>query len=134
VGVNLYLAVKHLHVLCVVLSAVGFFLRGVLVWRDSPVLQHRLLRVIPHVNDALLLAAALTLAGMSGQYPFFENWLTAKVFGLIGYIILGSLALKAGRGKSVRLTCWGLALLVYGYVVSVAMTRDPWGFMASLSG
>jgi uncharacterized membrane protein SirB2 len=26
--------------------------------------------VLPHINDTVLLVAALTLAAMSGQYPF----------------------------------------------------------------
>jgi uncharacterized membrane protein SirB2 len=120
----MYIAFKHLHVLFVVLSGLGFFLRGILMLRESPLLQARWLRIVPHVNDTLLLAAAIVLAVMSEQYPLAETWLTAKVFGLIVYIILGSLALKAGRSKSVRVASWLLALLVFGYIVGVAMTRN----------
>lgn len=131
---SLYLAIKYLHVACVGLSGLGFFLRGVLMLVDSPRLQHRALRIVPHVNDSLLLAAAIALAAMSGQYPFVADWVTAKVFGLIGYIILGSLALKTGRSKPVRFTCWVLALLTFVYIVSVARTRTPLGFLAAWIG
>lgn len=129
---NAYFAIKYLHVTCVILSGAGFFLRGLLMLSDSPLMKNRWLKIIPHINDTLLLLAALTLAAMIGQYPFVTGWVTAKVFGLIGYIILGSLALKAGRSKRVRLICWMLALLVFAWIVSVALTHDPRGFLASM--
>ena len=54
----------------------------------------RWIRVLPHINDTVLLSAAVGLVLMSGQYPFVDAWLTAKVLGLTAYIILGSLALR----------------------------------------
>lgn len=128
-SVNLYLLIKHLHVSCVVLSGLGFFVRGVLMWQDSPWLRHRLVRTLPHVNDALLLAAAITLAVMSEQYPLVAPWLTAKVSGLLLYIFLGFIALKEGRSRFVRRCAWLAALLVFGYIVSVAYARDPLGIL-----
>lgn len=125
-----YPAVKHLHVACVVLSISGFLLRGVLMLVDSPWRHARWLRIAPHVNDSLLLAAALTLTVLVGKYPFVDAWLTAKVFGLIAYIVLGSVALKAGRTRAQRATAWLAAIAVFGYVVSVALTRDARGIFA----
>ena len=114
------------------LSVGGFFIRGLLMLADSSLLQRRWLKVAPHVDDTVLLAAALVLMAMIGQYPFVDAWVTAKVFGLIGYIILGSLALKPGRGKGVRLACWLAALAVFAYIASVAMSKDAWGFVGLL--
>ena len=124
-----YLAIKHLHVTCVILSGLGFGLRGGWMLMDSPRLQHRLARTLPHVVDSLLLGSALTLAVLSGQYPFVEGWLTAKLGGLLAYIVCGSLALKRGRTKAIRAVFLFLALLAYGYIVSVALTRQPWPWM-----
>jgi uncharacterized membrane protein SirB2 len=120
-----YLALKHLHVTCVVLSGLGFCLRGWWMLRESPLRQHRLTRVLPHVVDTLLLGSALTMAWLSGQYPFVNGWLTAKLCGLIAYILLGAMALKRGRTKAIRRRYFGLALLAYAYIVSVALTRNP---------
>lgn len=125
----MYIAIKHLHVACVIVSISGFFLRGMLMVAESPILQQRWIKVVPHVNDATLLAAAIALSAMSGQYPFVDGWLTAKVFGLITYIILGSIALKAGRTRGVRIAAWLAAMVTFGYVVSVALTRNPAGFV-----
>lgn len=124
----MYLAFKHLHVTCVIISITGFFLRGLLMWAESPVLRQGWLRWLPHVNDTLLLVAAIALSVLSEQYPLVAPWLTAKIFGLIAYIILGSVALKAGRTRAVRLAAWLLALVVFAYVVSVALSKNPWGF------
>jgi len=125
-----YVLFKHLHVTFVVLSVTGFFLRGVLMMRDSPLLHRRWVKVVPHVNDTALLAAALGLMVITGQYPFVHDWVTAKVFGLIAYIILGSLALKAGRTRGARIGAWLAALAVFGWVVTVALTKNPWGFVS----
>ncbi len=129
-----YLAVKHLHVACVAISGSGFMLRGVRMLAGAPPARRRWLRIAPHVNDTLLLAAAIVLVLLSGQYPFVEGWLTAKVFGLIAYIALGSLALKAGRTKGVRIAAWLAAIMTFAYVVSVALTKNPLGFMALIGG
>lgn len=121
-----YLALKHLHVTCVVLSGLGFCLRGWWMLRDSPWQRHRLSRSLPHVVDSLLLGSALSMAWLSGQYPFVNGWLTAKLFGLLAYILLGSLALKRGRTPAIRARCFGLAILAYAYIVGVALSRSPW--------
>ena len=120
-----YLILKHLHVTCVVLSGLGFCLRGWWMLRESPLRQHRLTRILPHIVDTLLLGSALTMAWMSGQYPFVEGWLTAKLCGLLAYILLGMMALKRGRTQAIRARYFGLALVAYAYIVSVALTRSP---------
>ncbi len=125
-----YALLKHLHVGMVILSGAGFFLRGLLMARESPLLTQRWVKVVPHITDTALLAAAIGLSVMSAQYPFVATWVTAKVFGLIAYIILGSMALKAGRTRRVRITAWLAALAAFGYVASVALTKNPLGFIS----
>ena len=128
----MYLAVKYVHVISVALSLTGFFLRGILMMRDSPLLGARWIRVVPHINDTVLLVAALTLAAMSGQYPFVVGWVTAKVLGVIAYIILGALALRDASTRRLRIACWFASLAVFGWIVSVALTRQPTGFLAAV--
>jgi len=124
-----YLIVKQVHVLCATLSIAGFALRGVLMLRDSALLQSRIARAAPHVVDTLLLASAVVLSWQSAQYPFAQGWLTAKLLALVAYIVLGTVALKRGRTKGVRAAALALALLAAFYIVSVAVTRDPAGFL-----
>ncbi len=121
----IYLALKYLHVTCVILSGLGFLWRLRLMWLASPSLSHRLARVLPHIIDTLLLSSALLLAWLSGQYPFAADWLTAKFLALLAYIIFGSIALKRGRTRPIRGVFALLALLTYVYIVSVALQRSP---------
>lgn len=129
----IYVLVKYVHVTTVILSLSGFFLRGLLLLHASPIMNARWIRILPHVNDTILLIAAVTLAAMSGQYPFVVDWVTAKVLGLIAYIILGSLALRPGSSRKARIGCGLAAMGVFGWIVSVALTRQPKGFLTVLS-
>ncbi len=128
----MYAVIKYVHLFSVTLSLTGFFLRGVLTLRASPLMKARWIKVLPHINDTILLAAALSLAVMSDQYPFVSGWVTAKVLGVIAYIILGSLALREGSSLRTRVVCWVTAMAVFGWIVSVALTRQPAGFLAVL--
>jgi uncharacterized membrane protein SirB2 len=128
----MYAVVKYIHLISVSLSLAGFFLRGLLMVRASPLLNARWIKVLPHVNDTVLLAAALSLAFMSEQYPFVAGWVTAKVLGVIAYIILGALALRDASTLRMRIVCWLAAMAVFGWIVSVALTRNPAGFLAAL--
>jgi uncharacterized membrane protein SirB2 len=119
-----YLALKHLHVTCAVLSGSFFLLRGLWMLWDSPMLQRRWVKVVPHVVDTLLLSTALALVFWSGQYPFVQPWLTAKVLALVAYIVLGTIALKRGKTKGVRTFALLAALATFAYIVAVALTRQ----------
>lgn len=119
-----YLAIKHLHITFAVLSGSFFLLRGLWMLADSPMLQRRWVKVTPHVVDTLLLASALVLVFWSGQYPFVQPWLTAKVLALVAYIVLGTMALKRGRTKGVRTFALLAALATFAYIVAVALTRQ----------
>ena len=122
-----YLIAKYVHVACVGLSLAGFAARGVLMLADSPLLRGRFARVAPHVVDTLLLGSAIWLAAILGQYPFVHGWLTAKVLGLFAYIALGAVALRHGRTRAIRAAAFAGALCAAGYILAVALVRDPRG-------
>lgn len=125
----MYNGIKHLHMLLAVVSLFGFVLRGAWMLRDSPLLQQRVVRVLPHVVDTLLLATAVALAVMSAQHPLVTGWVTAKVVGLIAYIVLGVIALRRGRTRGIRITAFVAALLVFAWIASVAVSKTPAGFL-----
>jgi len=97
---------------------------------DSPQLQRRWVRIAPHLIDTVLLASAIGLTLILQQYPFVNDWLTAKVLALIAYILLGGIALRRGPTRAIRAAAWVAALATFGYIVSVALTRHPLGFLA----
>lgn len=119
-----YLAIKYLHITCAAISGSFFLLRGIWMLLDSPMLQRRWVKVVPHVVDTLLLATALVLVFWSGQYPFVQPWLTAKVLALVAYIVLGTVALKRGKTQGVRTLALVAALATLAYIAAVALTRQ----------
>ncbi len=136
----LYSMIKHLHLTCVLLSITGFCLRGLWQLKKSALAGRQDLssdrwqrwRWLPHVNDTILLLAALALTLQVDQYPFMDGWLTAKVLGLIVYIILGSVALTPGRPPRLRLGVGLLAVLVFAWIGSVALSKQVLGFLAMI--
>ena len=124
-----YFLLKHIHISCAGISLALFFLRGIWSFRDSPIMRQRWTKIVPHVVDTLLLVSALALAFTIEQYPFVDAWLTAKFFGLVLYIALGSIALKYGKTKAVRISAWLAALAVFAYIVLVAKQHNPLPFI-----
>jgi uncharacterized membrane protein SirB2 len=120
-----YFALKSVHMSSVGATYALFVLRGIWMMRMPDMLTRRWVRIVPHVIDTILLASAIALALAIHQYPFVEGWLTAKVIGLLVYIVLGSIALKRGRSKAVRVRAWLAAQAVFAYIVAVAVTHSP---------
>lgn len=118
--------IKTLHVLTAVLSISGFVVRG--YWRltGSPRLTRKWVRIVPHINDTLLLASGVWMAWQSAQYPLVAPWLTAKIAGLIVYILLGLALMRFAKGRSLQFTVYVLAIITFIYIASVAFTRSPW--------
>lgn len=120
-----YAAIRHLHIACAGISVSLFAARGAMQLGGIDWRRWRWLRIVPHVNDTLLLTAAVALAVISAQYPLAQPWLTAKVLGLCAYIALGSLALRRSVPVKVRRNAFVGALLAAAYIVGVALTRSP---------
>lgn len=120
-----FLTLKTLHISCAIGSYVLFFLRGIWSMNGSPVMRQSWIKVVPHIMDTLLLIFAIALAFSIHQYPFVDAWLTAKFFALLMYIGLGSVALKYGKSKTIRLSAWLAAQAVFAYIVLVAIYHNP---------
>lgn len=122
-----YLPLRHLHIACAILSISLFVLRGALMLAESPWQRSLVLRYLPHAVDTVLLTSALMLTTIIHQYPFANGWLTAKVVLLTAYIVLGSIALKRGRTRRVRIAALATALLAVAFLLSVARAHHPLG-------
>jgi uncharacterized membrane protein SirB2 len=109
-----------------------FLVRGCMMLAGLPAANHAALRRISVVIDSLLLAAAITLTTIIHQYPFVQAWLTVKLVLLVVYIVLGVFALRRGRTRAIRATCFAAAMIVFLFIVSVARAHDPLGAFVRL--
>ena len=120
-----YLIIRHIHMGCAALTITLFALRGGMALVGVDWRRWHPLRWMPHLNDTILLTAAVTLVLMSRQYPLQQGWLTAKVCALLLYIGLGRQALKPDLTSRQRLPWFVGALATVGYIVVVAVTKRP---------
>jgi uncharacterized membrane protein SirB2 len=129
----IFATLKLIHMGCALLSITGFTLRGYWMLTDNPLLNLSTAKVFPHIIDTLLLASAIGMLLVWSISPLELNWLTAKILGLLAYIILGMIALRFGRTKKQKGVAWLLALICAGYIVSVAYSKNPLGLFSFLS-
>ena len=127
-----YATIKLLHQSSVALSGLGFAVRGIASLRGAQWTQSRLAKSLPHVVDSVLLLSAVTLSAMLHLNPAHAPWLMAKLLGLLLYIGLGIVALRPRFGWKTRATAWVLALVVLAWIATVAVLKNPWGFIAIL--
>lgn len=121
----MYLALKNLHVLCAVISIIGFIVRGALRIANSSALQKKWLRIAPHIVDTLLLLSAFGLTLEIHQYPLTSSWLSAKLIGLFVYIGLGVVTLKLAKTQPVRIIAYLFAIATFAYIAMVAVAKSP---------
>lgn len=121
----LYIAMKHTHLLAIVLSVLLLTVRYILMMKDSPLLQNKFLKITPHVVDTVLLASGVALIFITGFIPFTPAapWLTQKITCVLVYIALGFVTLKLGKTKLIRSIAYFGALGWLYWAAHLAMTK-----------
>jgi uncharacterized membrane protein SirB2 len=122
-----YLALRQVHIACAILTISLFAFRGLLMLAGSQMHRNMVLRIVPVAVDTVLLTTALMLTTVVRQYPFATGWLTMKVVLLVVYVALGSIALRPGRTRRVRMAAFVAALATVAFLVTVARTHSPLG-------
>ncbi|GAB4346124.1 MAG: hypothetical protein Kow006_04200 [Gammaproteobacteria bacterium] len=128
---NYYLEIKLLHMSCAALSFLLYTTRGIWMLTGSRWHSTFVARRLPHWNDALLLTMGILLTMILRQYPGTHDWLTAKLIALLVHIGLGFVAFRGPESRRVRVTAWLGSLLAFGYIVAVALTRQPLPFLSA---
>ncbi|MDE3010899.1 MAG: SirB2 family protein [Pseudomonadota bacterium] len=127
-----YAAIRLVHQGAVALSISGFVARGIGAFAGAAWSRGRTARWLPQLVDSVLLLSALSLAWMLGVTPWSAPWLAAKLIALPVYVVLGVLALRPMLPLPARIAAWLAALATVGYIVSVAISKNPAGFLAWL--
>lgn len=119
--------VRALHIACAVISISGFALRGIGMMLDARWLKLKLVNILPHIIDTLLLLSACWLVAIYGIALLSQGWLLAKIIALPCYVVAGTVALKRGKTKQQKIVAFAVALFVAGYIVVTAVTKSPIG-------
>ena len=121
---NSYFLFKSIHIATVCLSISGFLLRAYWRFFRPDKLRQRYVKILPHINDTLLLLSAIALTVTLSQYPFLQHWLTAKVLLLLVYIIAGSIALKNCSSASTSAFALAIAICSFTGIVFIALRHN----------
>ena len=112
----------------------GFVLRVYWMMIQSEHLTLKTVRIVPHIIDTLFLLSGFALVSILQLNALTEPWLLAKFTGLIGYIVLGTIAIKRGPTLQIRVIAFVGALSLFAYIVGVALTRSPVSWLKFLVG
>lgn len=128
--IEFYAQIKWVHVAAVLTSGSLFLLRGLLVQLgQSRIAQAAPVRYLSYSIDTVLLTAALMLLTILPGAMFANGWLATKLALLVVYVVLGTFALKRGRTPRTRLVTYVLALMVFGFMYTIARAHQPLGFI-----
>lgn len=122
-----YLTIKHAHAGLAYLSALLFLIRFGLMYAGSGLMKIKLIKILPHVIDTVLVLLAIWLCILIQQYPITDHWLTAKVVALVVLVGAGVVAIKR---RSIPAAIVTLAL--YGYMIGVAKTHSVLSWAQSI--
>lgn len=123
-----YSSIKTLHLITIAVTAVLFLTRFYWLQTGSAMLHQRWVRILPHLNDTLLLVSGILLVTITHFYPFSPQgaWLTEKLFGVIIYIVLGAIALgRRPRAQKVRWIAFIVAVVALVLICQLATSKMP---------
>ena len=132
--IEFYPEIKLVHIWAVIASGLLFSARGAGLLAGGQWPRSLVVRCLSYTIDTTLLTAALMLMTIVQQYPFVDGWLTVKLLLLIAYIAVGAVALGRHVSPGARRNYFGAALVIYAYIVGVALAHHPFGFLTDIFG
>ena len=132
--IEYYLQIKQFHVFVAVLSGAIFAVRGAFLLGGATWPQALPVKWLSYAVDTALLTAALMLLTILPWAMFANGWLLVKVTLLVVYVVVGVFALRRGRTRRTRATCYVAALLVFGAIYSIARAHHPLGVLLRFLG
>ena len=128
----MYDTLKAVHVATVVLTILGFMLRAYWMMTRPELLAAKLVKLLPHVIDTLLLISGIALIATLHLPVLEQPWLLAKLLALVAYIVLGAIALGRGKTMRSRVTASVASLAIFAYIVGVALSKSVASWIAYL--
>ena len=116
-----------------VLSLAGFVARGLGAFSGAAWVHGRLARTLPHVVDTVLLLSALAMAWMLRLTPGSRHGSPPRSPGCCCTSAWGCWRCGRGGRWRWRIGAWVAALLCFGWIVSVALSKNPLGALRGLA-
>ena len=119
-----YYLLKLGHIACVVISGSLFIYRYARLRMHPEQPLAKALKVLPHINDTVLLSCAIGMLSLIGLNPFTTPWLLAKIVALLVYIVLGAICMRSLPGSRRQAVSFVAAISVFAYILLVGMSKQ----------
>jgi len=114
--------IKSIHLMFIFISFASFSGRmGLSIFKPS-LLQYKILKIAPHVIDTVLLISGITLVIQGNWLEGEFGWIISKLILLLGYIVLGVIAMRCRGAK--RWLAFAGAVVCYVSIFIVAITKN----------
>jgi len=118
-----YAILKLAHITCVAISGALFVYRYARLRMRPEQPLAKALKVLPHINDTVLLACAIGMLVLVRLNPLTTPWLLAKIVALIAYILLGAICMRSLPRSRRQTTSFLAAISVFAYILLVALSK-----------
>lgn len=123
-----YETLKLAHISGVVISGSLFIYRYARLSLHPDQALPKALKVLPHINDTVLLSCAIGMLVLIGLNPFTTPWLLAKIVALVVYIVLGTICMRSLPGSRRQSISFVAAISVFAYILLVGFNKQVMPF------
>jgi uncharacterized membrane protein SirB2 len=113
--------VKHTHLTIIALTFIFFIINFVLTMKGSEKVNHKLLKIGPHILYTLFICTFIYLVIVNplNLYPFVNGWASSKLAGFVFYVLSITLALKWAKATGWRIV--GLISAVFWLIMTARL-------------
>ena len=117
----MYMIVKHTHLTIIALTFIFFIINFVLTMKGSEKVNHKLLKIGPHILYTLFICTFIYLVIVNplNLYPFVNGWASSKLAGFVFYVLSITLALKWAKSTAWRIV--GLISAVFWLIMTARL-------------
>lgn len=124
----MFSAFKHFHMTMAILSMVLLLIRFLMGMRRPDALNQPILKIVPHVVDALLVVSIVGLIMHIDISLYPAGFIGEKALFFVLYIVFSVLTVLALRGRirqQVRIPGFVLAVVSWLWLIHVAFSKSP---------
>ncbi|MFT5719292.1 MAG: putative membrane protein SirB2 [Oleiphilaceae bacterium] len=113
--------VKHTHLTIIALTFIFFIINFTLTMKGSEKVNHKLLKIGPHILYALFICTFIYLVIVNplNLSPFVNGWASSKLAGFVFYVLSIALALKWAKANAWRIV--GLISAVFWLLMTARL-------------
>jgi uncharacterized membrane protein SirB2 len=118
---------KHIHLLFVAIVTLTFLGRVALTKFRPELLEHKWVKLSPHILASLLLLSGIVLVFQGNWLENDYGWIVAKLLLMVAFIGLGVMTMREQGQK--RWMAFAGALFVLFYIIKIAFTKQIFFFI-----